>query len=218
MRSSLSLIMYGAVIVFSLDLNSMPVFHPSSPAPLTLARPLTLPTQWNSQSGEYSSLKIAPISYSADSVLVTTDDTLYLIDDHNQVKWRYSTNGNRIFDVAVNRRGTIYLAVADGLIYALNGSGKEIWSHFMNGSANYTQIKPYRNGFLVVLNMQVYRDKQIAVEGPDSATIPDLIEYWSGHRRVWRKDFPAGARLLVNDRKGLAIMTAATGLSLAVIR
>src|SRR6266851_2212753 len=108
--------------------------------------------------------------------------SLYMLDAEKRTVWEYSVEPNKIYDVRADTRGRIYVAISDGLFRVLDGDGKEIWGNFMNGSAQYSQIVPYKEGLLVVINMWVYRQKGLKSE--------DLIEYWRNSKRVWRKDFP----------------------------
>ena len=91
---------------------------------------------------------MAPIPVYPNRLLVTVGDTLYMLGRNNRILWKHSEGPNFILDVSVGPNGLIYVAVFDGVFRVLNGSGKEVWSHFMNGSANYSQIRNYKSGFL----------------------------------------------------------------------
>ena len=150
------------------------------------------------------------IVVSPDRLLVPVGDMLYMLDSKNRVVWEYSVAPNVILDVEVDPKGMIYIAVSDGLFSALNASGEEAWSHFMNGSANYTQIKSYRdNGFLVVIGMGGYRAKGSKSE--------DILQFWKNKDIVWSKEFPQGARLHVWGNKILAVKQTKEGKEITEI-
>lgn len=89
--------------------------------------------------------------------------TVKMVSASGKTLWTYSTEPNEILDVAVGPRGLIYVTSFDGIVDILNPRGKRIWGHFMSGSANYSQIRPFRGGFLVVLDMETYRSERVQV-------------------------------------------------------
>ena len=153
---------------------------------------------------------IAPIVVSSNRFLVPVGDTIYMLDDKNQIAWDYSVEPNVIFDVAVDSKGIIYMAVSDGLLVALNASGEKVWGNFMNGSANYTQIRSYNDGFLTVVSMEGYRAK-----GSNSE---DILEFWKDKKVVWSKEFPRGAKLNIWGNKILAMKQIKEGQEIKEIR
>lgn len=133
---------------------------------------------------------VREVAWSKTRVLMVRGGTVRMVDRSRRTLWTYSTEPNEILDVAVGPRGLIYVTSADGVVDILNPRGRRIWGHFMSGSANYSQIAPFRGGFLVVLDMESYRREK-------SQVTDDVIEYWKRGKRIWRKSFPAHAKLAV---------------------
>lgn len=158
----------------------------------------------------YTPPAVVPIVVSSNRLLITVGDTLYMLDEKNQVVWDYSVEPNIIFDVAVDANGMICMAVSDGLLAVLNASGEKVWGNFMNGSANYTQIRSYKDGFLTVVDMEGYRAK-----GSNSE---DKLKFWRDKKTVWSKEFPRGAKLQVWGNKILAINQIKEGQEIKEIR
>lgn len=152
-----------------------------------------------------------PVFVSSNRLLVPVGDTLYMLNARNEVVWDYPVEPNIIFDVTVDSKGTIYMAVSDGLLVALNASGKEVWGHSMVGSANYTQLESYRGGVLAVISMEAYR----AFKGSDSE---DTLVLWKDNKQVWRKEFPRNAELHVFGDRVLAIKGTKEGKEIQEIR
>lgn len=146
---------------------------------------------------------IRPITVSSNRLLVPVGDVLYMLDRDYRIVWQYFVEPNLIYDVRTDHNGTIYLAISDGLFRVLDRNGDDIWGHFMNGSAQYSQIAPYRKGLLVVIDMWGYRQKG---SGPE-----DLVEYWENRKRVWSKHFPQEARLEIWGDKILALKETTAG-------
>lgn len=153
---------------------------------------------------------VREVTWSKTRVLMVRGGTVRMVDKSCRTLWTYSTEPSEILDVAVGRRGQIYLTVFDGLVEILNPRGKRIWSHFMNGSANYSQIAPFRGGFLVVLDMEAYRREK-------SQVTDDFIEFWQHGQRAWRKSFPAQARLSVSADKISALTSGPHGSTATTI-
>ena len=138
--------------------------------------------------------KIDPVALPDGRSLHAVGDMLYMIDASNHVLWEFSVEPAFIYDVTTDCEGLIYLAVFDGSVGALNNEGELIWSNFMNGSANYTQLERYQDGILSVISMEAYR----TTKGSDGG---DILVFWRNREEVWRKPFPANARLnVLGDR------------------
>lgn len=156
-------------------------------------------------------LQIAPIPMSSDRLLVPVGDALYMLDSKNRIVWHYSFDPNIIRDVMVDAKGDIYIAASEALILVLDSSGKEIWRTGMSsGSAWYSQIKSYGDGFLVIVDMEAYR-----LKGQNSE---DILEFWRDRKQEWSKTFPRGARLHVAGNRILAIATTQQGREITEIR
>ena len=164
----------------------------------------------------YGSPSAAPIPVSPSRLLVTVGDTLYMLGRNGRVLWKHSEEPNTILDVSVGPNGLIYVGVFDGVFRVLSRSGKEIWSHFMSGSANYSQIRSYKSGLLVVIDMEGYREKHPPAAPPED--IQDQLEFWNNKKMVWQKEFPRGARLQVLGNRILAISQTKEGAEIREIR
>ena len=153
---------------------------------------------------------IPPIPISSNRLLVTVGDTIYLLDGKSQVVWDYSFGGNNITDVMVDPKGVIYASILDGLLIAIDSSGKKVWSHFLNGSGNYVQLASYKDGgVLVVVDMSAYRER---------FDTEDKLQYWKNQEFVWSKEFPRGAKLHVWGDKILAVAQSKEGKVIREIR
>jgi len=144
---------------------------------------------------------IPPLVISPDRLLITSCNSLYMLDSRKRVVWKWATSGPAITDQpVVDSTGTIYVIATDGIRAALDAlSGEQKWGERLNGRANYSQIKPYRGDqYLVVINMEGYRDAL----GMDE---PDQLVLCTGQEEVWTKDFPANATLQVWGNRILAI-------------
>jgi hypothetical protein len=163
------------------------------------------------KSGNYTPPAVAPISMSTDRLLVPVGDRIYMLDSNNRIVWDYPFEPDIIRDVMVDPKGDIYITASEALILVLNSSGKEIWRTGMgSGSAWYTQIKSYGEGFLVVVDMQAYREKGSKSE--------DILEFWKDRKQQWSKPFPRGAKLQIAGTRILAIATTKEGREITEIR
>ncbi|MFN2510547.1 MAG: hypothetical protein ABR568_03775 [Pyrinomonadaceae bacterium] len=162
-------------------------------------------------SDNYTHPVLAPIPISSSRLLVPVGDTLYMLDSNNRFVWHYSFEPDIIRDVMVDPKGDIYITASEALILVLNSSGKEVWRKGMStGSAWYTQIKSYGDGFLVIVDMEAYRKK-----GSNSE---DVLEFWKDKKKEWSKPFPRGAKLQIAGNRILAIATTKEGREITEIR
>jgi len=164
----------------------------------------------NLSNDNYSPPVVSPIAIRSDRLLVPVGDTLYMLDSKNQIAWECPFEPNIIQDVMVDSRGDIYITLTDGLLLALNASGKEVWRTGLNGSAGYGQIKSYGDGFLVVVDMEGYRMK-----GSNSE---DTLQFWKDRKLSWSKEFPRGAKLQLVGNRIVAITTTKEGREIKEIR
>jgi hypothetical protein len=163
------------------------------------------------KSKNYAPPAVPPIPMSSDRLLIPVGDTLYMLDSNNRIAWDYPFEPNVIRDVMVDAKEDIYITASEALILVLNSSGKEIWRTGMStGSAWYTQIKSYGDGFLVIVDMQAYREKGSKSE--------DILEFWKDRKQQWSKPFPRGAKLQIAGTRILAIATTQEGREITEIR
>ena len=133
-----------------------------------------------------------------------------MLDANSRVRWEFSVEPNIFYHLRADAQGKVYLAISDGLFKVLDAEGKELWSNFMNGSAQFSQIGPYKEGLLVVVNMWGYRQKGSKSE--------DQIEYWQNRKPAWTKSFPQDARLEVWGEKIFAVKQTKEGKEIVEIR
>lgn len=170
------------------------ISHAIALAGLMLAFSITVCGQTKYDHSHYvTGRNLVTVRWSKSRRITVQGGTVWMHDRLGRTIWTYSTEPNKILDIAVGPRGLIYLTIFDGLVEILNPRGKRIWSHFMNGSANYSQIAPFRGGFLVVLDTEAYREKGLDTK--------DFLEFWKHGQRVWLKDFPAHARLRIERNR-----------------
>ena len=167
----------------------------------------------NTEIAGTSSSDIAPIVVSSKRLLVPVGDVLYMLNADKQIVWEYSVEPNVFYDVRSDANGRIYLAISDGVFRVLEADGNEVWGHFMNGSAQYSQIAPYRDGVIVVVNMDGYRERHTPGDYPN-----DHVQYWQNEKMVWSKKFPQKARLEVLGEKVLAVKQTKEGKEVTEIR
>ena len=153
---------------------------------------------------------IDPISMSGHRWLIPVGDKLYLLNRDNRIDWELSVEPDFILDLAVDTKGVIHVAVFDGRLLGVNDAGEELWSSFMSGSANYTQLKPYRDGVLAVLSMEAYRETK-------GFNCEDSLVFWRNGKKVWLKDFPREAKLEVFGDRIVALRATDGGEEVTII-
>lgn len=146
-------------------------------------------------------IPIPPLIISPDRMLITSCNSLYMLDSKKRVVWKWATSGAAITDQPViDSTGTIYVIALDLIWVALDaGTGELKCRKNSNGRATYSQIKPYRDDqYLVVTNVEGYREAHAMDE-------PDRLVLCKGRKEIWTKDFPANATLQVWGDRILAI-------------
>jgi hypothetical protein len=154
----------------------------------------------------HNNLPIAPLAISSDRLLVTVGNTLYMLDSNKQVVWQYSKSTDLAAQPILTADGTICVIAIDGISYGLDvNTGQERWdAPFMNGSAQYKQIKAYKGDqYLVVVDMSGYRAKLSNPNAEDA--IEDVLEMCQGARVLWEKKFPRDSDLAIWGDRILAI-------------
>jgi outer membrane protein assembly factor BamB len=146
--------------------------------------------------GEYLGGRVPPLAVSADRLLVSAGDMLYMINGGREIVWSHSFDGNDVTGAAFDEKGTIYVSALNGILAALDTSGRKVWSNSLNGGDDYTQLECFGDGFLVVVNMCAYRGE---------SETEDRLQYWKRGEVVWSKDFPPGAALHVWGDKIMAV-------------
>ena len=144
-------------------------------------------------------------SLSADRMLVTVNDTVYLLNATKEVIWQ--TYLDLAAPPIVDSNGNIFGILGDLGHCSVNADTGEV-SYFgrdIGGSHSYyTQIKPYKgNQYLVVENLQFYRDGNLCY--PRCPMRSDVLHAWAGQKLLWSIDFPPNAELEVWGNKILAV-------------
>ena len=138
---------------------------------------------------------------SASRRLVTVGDTLYMIDSHDAVVWKWDVgHGEDIMDRPyVNSHGQIFGIALDGIVFSLDSYGKERWRWQINGSYSFTQLKPYRDGqYLMVLDASAYRKFKGFNED-------DVLYLCRDRDVITTVSFPRTARLALNGNQIFAV-------------
>jgi hypothetical protein len=144
-------------------------------------------------------------SLSPDRMLVSVNDTMYLLNAKKEVIWK--TKIDMVAPPIVDSTGAIFGIRSDLGQFSVNAKTGEV-SYFGRGvggsHSHYTQIKPYTgNQYLIVENTQFYRDGNLCY--PKCPMRSDALYAWSGQRLLWSTDFPPNAELQVWGNKILAV-------------
>jgi hypothetical protein len=136
--------------------------------------------------------------------LATVGDTLYMLNEKNQVVWTWSAGGPPLTDLPViDSQGTIYVIGYDLLWAALDSAtGKVKWRGTANGRAVYAQIELYKGDmYLVVINMEEYRANAYPKQ-----VIKDELRLCRGNSILWHTEIPAGAGIQVREDKVFVVI------------
>jgi hypothetical protein len=151
---------------------------------------------------------IAPVRISPSRLLVTIGDTLFMLNDKQQIIWKWDAgNGEDIMaQPFVDSRGNIFGIADDGLIFSLDLNGKLRWSHQAMGANFFTQLKSYRNDqFIVVLDTSAYRARRGYKAG-------NSLSLYKDEDVIASVDFPGGAELQVRGNHVYAILKTKRGV------
>jgi hypothetical protein len=139
------------------------------------------------------------ISLSNGRRLAAVGDTLYMLNRHDRILWRWDSGGPPLNDLPfIDSRGIIYAIGMDLLWVAIDSAnGREKWRGTANGRATYWQIVPYRHDmYFVVTNMEAYRSPPI-----HGVAVNDELTLCRGNSILWTTEIPAAATLRVNGSK-----------------
>ena len=113
--------------------------------------------------------------------------------------WRWSS-ANPVTDAMIGWRGHVYVTALDGNIVALGPGGRQVWSHFLNGSGQYVQIERYgTDGFAAKIDASAYRERH------NDPGLPDVVQIFRRNGFVRSVEFPANARLVVSGSNLYAV-------------
>ena len=142
--------------------------------------------------------KVHLLPLSGNRRLASVGDTLYMLNRHNRIVWKWTSNGPTFTDLPIiDSTGTIYVIGYDLLWAAIDSSdGRKKWTVGANGRATYSQIKLYQgNMYLVVTNMGGYRDSL------NQRNIEDHLSLAKGNALLWETSIPPDSRIEVSGTK-----------------
>jgi hypothetical protein len=174
--------------------------------------------------GNYQADRILPLLLPDGRVVISAVDTVYMLRPNRAVQWKYTTrsglSGQPAYNAELNEIGVIGYDLVFSRLDAASGREKSFAG--VNGGATFTQVVPYARGYLVVVNMSTYREKERL--GKQPVTTLDQLDYWddgvevNGEGRIaWTVDFPIGADLLVIKSDVFAVKTSKAGVRLIPI-
>lgn len=158
-----------------------------------------------------STKEIAPLEVQHGQLLVTVGNTIYMLGREGKVLWQHSTGPNAPLTaqpVYRSDRNEVALIGADLTFQRLNGTtGALLWTANVSGAGSYTDLRPYRGGYLVLTNMTAYRERAIAI-GEKGPPILDILDYWDVENddRDWSVPFPIGAKLAIVGQRIYAVV------------
>ncbi len=192
---------------------------PATPGsePLSLSRRGPVPV-W--MTTEEIATGIPPLAISADRLLVTAGDTLYMLDTEKHVRWTWTAKAEIIAQPVIDSKGVIHGIAEEGVLFVVDGEGHEKWTRSMMGAASYEQILPYgKDLYVVVTSMQAYKDRwnrkrkiKDKLDVRRCGMDPDEEE-----SVLWSAELPAGARVHVWDDRILAVHYGKKGLQIREI-
>lgn len=159
-----------------------------------------------SDSEEEDKLRIVDFQpLSPDRMLVSVNNTIYLLDAKKQIVWE--TYVDMVAPPVVDSKGGIYGIAFDLAQFSVNARTGDVtyFGRDIAGThAYHTQIKPYKDAqYLIVENLQFYRDGNRCY--PKCPMRNDILHAWRGQRLLWSTDFPPNAELQVWGDKILAV-------------
>jgi hypothetical protein len=169
--------------------------------------------------------KIPPLVLPDGRILVSAIDTVYMLRADHTVLWKYSAGtaltAQPAFHSALNE---IAIVAFDLVFHRIDAeTGKFKCGADTNGGAVFSQVAAYGRGYLVVVSMEGYREKQRLMK--DSFRTLDQLDYWddsiSAHETgnvAWSVDFPIGAQLLVAGQELFAVNFSKSRVLLKPIR
>jgi hypothetical protein len=141
--------------------------------------------------------KVHLLQLSRHRTLASVGDTLYMLDNHRQIIWTWTSDGPPFTDLPiVDSTRTIYVLGYDLLWAAIDSSnGEEKWRSTANGRATYSQIRLYRRDmYLVVTDMTAYKDTF-------NLPINNHVTLCKGNSIFWYSEIPARAKIEVSGKR-----------------
>ncbi|MCU1309666.1 MAG: PQQ-like domain [Candidatus Angelobacter sp.] len=157
--------------------------------------------------------RIAPVSLPDGRMAVVAGDTIYMAGVDGKILWSYSLRAPITAKPALRLDQNEIAVIGYDLTFVrLDAStGKLVWKADMNGRAVFSNIQPYGQGYLVVLDMSGYRDNLLHYN--------DQVEFWGDKDDdSWSLDFPIGASLTVVGDKIYAVQYEKKAVALTEIK
>lgn len=163
---------------------------------------------------DYSSVQPVELPYAVDGseieptndggLLVNFEDTLYRLDRHLRVMWKYRTAQLIIDYTYVESTKLIYGTAGDNVMFVLDANtGKQKAGESRNGSAAYGLTTKFgADKCLVEDYFRTYRERSRA---SGIEPMNDGISCWRGTTKLWEQDFPPDADAVVSGERIFAV-------------
>jgi hypothetical protein len=169
-------------------------------------------TRTNKES--FPSERIRPVVLPDGRMIVSVADTVYMLSPKRRVLWKYANaelTSEPVFNAGLNE---VAVVGYDLLFVRLDAAtGKVKWKADSNGGALFAEVRAYGKGYLVVVNMTAYREKDKDL-GLRPST-PDGLDYWGeSEEDFWTIAFPTNAELVVDGKRVFALRRRASQVRL----
>lgn len=157
---------------------------------------------------------IAPTVLPNGNILLTVGDSVCMVDSKGKQLWIYATGESILAAPAFNPRLNEVAVIGFDLYFARLDAvtGKLKWKADSVGRALFRQIESFSDGYLLVVDMQGYREKEKDFKVPAAQ---DRLEFWGPTRRAsWSVSFPQGAKLLVIEKRIYAVFSSIDRMTL----
>lgn len=159
--------------------------------------------------------QISPVALPDGRIIITAGDTIYMIGRDSAVKWHYSPGVPLTSQPAYREDRREIAIVGMDLTYQLidADTGKMTWAAgAIGGRSVTTDVKAYRDGYLLVKSMEEYRS------GSKQYQPFDRLSYYGPKEVVWSIDFPAGASLMIVGNRVYAVLYYSQAVSLQEVK
>lgn len=161
---------------------------------------------------DFPDKKIRAIALPDGRILLSRFGTVYMLDASGKQLWKYQTdneNEQLTAEPAYNAETNEIGIVGSDILFArLDATtGEEKWRATTVGAAEFIHVAAYGKGFLIVVDMSGYREKEKEFGIQNSkGSEPDQLEYYGETEDdFWSAEFPVGAQLLVNGQHIYAV-------------
>jgi hypothetical protein len=162
------------------------------------------------KSNDWPDEKIRPVALPDGRLLVSRFGAVYMLDASGKQLWKYVTDGETLTSEPAYNAETNEIGIVgyDILFVRLDATtGEKKWRAATVGAASFINVAAYGKGFLIVVDMSGYREKDKESGYPHiKGSNPDRLEYYGEtDDDFWSADFPIGAQLLVNGKHIYAV-------------